>query len=75
VFVDSLQKQEAAEAQGQPERRNAQGRFRKAWSGNPADRFEKGKLGNPAGRPPGSRNKATAAPVGRQPSQPVGPWP
>jgi hypothetical protein len=55
VLVDSLQKQEAAQAQGQPEPREARGRLRKARSGNPAE------LGNPAGRPPESRNKAIAA--------------
>lgn len=51
MLVDSLQKQVG---------RDAQGRFVKGRSGNPAGRFQKGQSGNPAGRRLGSRNKATA---------------
>jgi hypothetical protein len=50
VLVDSLLKQEG---------RDAQGRFLKGRSGNPAGAFRKGRSGNPKGRPPGARNKAT----------------
>ncbi len=50
VLVDSLLKQEG---------RDAQGRFLKGRSGNPAGAFRKGRSGNPAGRRAGSRNKAT----------------
>ncbi len=50
VLVDSLQKQEA---------RDAQGRFLKGRSGNPEGAFRKGRSGNPKGQPPGARNKAT----------------
>jgi hypothetical protein len=57
VLVDSLQKQEEAEAAG----RDSRGRFQKGRSGNPAGRFTKGKSGNPAGRRPGSRNRSTLA--------------
>jgi hypothetical protein len=52
VLVDLLQKQEG---------RDARGRFTKGSSGNSAGRFRKGQSGNPKGRPPGVRNKATAA--------------
>jgi Family of unknown function (DUF5681) len=50
VLVDSLFKQEG---------RDAQGRFLKGRSGNPAGAFRKGRSGNPRGRPPGARSKAT----------------
>jgi hypothetical protein len=61
VLVDSLQKQEAAQVQPQPEGRDDRGRFLKGRSGNPKGNFTKGHSGNPAGRRPGSRNKATLA--------------
>jgi Family of unknown function (DUF5681) len=59
VIVDSLQKQEAAQAEPQPDGRDDRGRFLKGRSGNPKGSFTKGNSGNPAGRRPGSRNKAT----------------
>jgi Family of unknown function (DUF5681) len=61
VLVDSLQKQEAAQAQPQSEGRDDRGRFLKGRSGNPKGSFAKGHSGNPAGRRPGARNRATLA--------------
>ncbi len=59
MLVNSLQKQEGAQAAAQSDGRDAQGRFQKGHSGNPKGSFRKGQSGNPAGRPPGSRNRAT----------------
>ena len=50
MLVNSLQKQQEAEALVQQPARDAKGRFQKGHSGNPQGRFRKGGSGNPAGR-------------------------